>query len=87
MVSKNAEFHADFKSVKKVLKNAHKKICKHKTSLRNMSKSEKSANFTFLRGIFQNFFNRLEISVKFGFFDTHIEFVTKNFFPSYYHFF
>jgi hypothetical protein len=28
MVSKNAEFHADFKSVKKVLKNAHTKICK-----------------------------------------------------------
>jgi hypothetical protein len=33
MVSKNAEFHADFRSVKKVLKNAHKKS---KTSLRNL---------------------------------------------------
>ncbi len=40
MVSKNAEFHADFKSVKKELINALKKSYKQ-TSLRNMSKSEK----------------------------------------------
>jgi hypothetical protein len=41
-VSKNAEFHADFKSVKKNLKNAPKKVIR-KTSLTNMSKSGKSA--------------------------------------------
>ncbi len=33
----NAEFHADFKSIEKVLKNAQKVISK--TSLTNMSKS------------------------------------------------
>ncbi len=41
---KNAEFHADFQSVEKVVKNAHKKVIS-KTSLTNMSKSEKSAYF------------------------------------------
>ncbi len=35
-VSKNAEFHADFESVKKVVKNAPKKVIS-KTSLTNMS--------------------------------------------------
>jgi hypothetical protein len=34
----NAEFHADFKSIEKGLKNAHKKVIS-KTSLTNMSKS------------------------------------------------
>jgi hypothetical protein len=59
-VSKNAEFHADFESVeKKVIS---------KTSLTNMSKSEKSA---FFRHVFADnfflvhFFNGFEISVKF----------------------
>jgi hypothetical protein len=39
---KNAEFHADFKSVKKILKTVPKKVIR-KTSLMNMSKSGKSA--------------------------------------------
>jgi hypothetical protein len=41
---KNAEFHADFKSVEKVLKNSPKKVTS-KTSLTNMCKSGKSAYF------------------------------------------
>jgi hypothetical protein len=41
-ISKNAEFHADFESVEKVVKNAQKKVTS-KTSFTNMSKSEKSA--------------------------------------------
>ncbi len=44
MVSKNAEFHADFESVEKVVKKCTKKVIS-KTSLTNMSKSEKSAYF------------------------------------------
>jgi hypothetical protein len=51
-VSKNAEFHADFESVEKVVKNAQKKVIS-KTSLTNMSKSEKSA---FFRHVFANNF-------------------------------
>jgi hypothetical protein len=51
-VSKNAEFHADFESVEKLLKNAPKKSYKQ-TSLTNMSKSEKSA---FFRHVFANNF-------------------------------
>jgi hypothetical protein len=46
-VSKNAEFHAE-----KLLQNAQKKVIS-KTSLTNMSKSEKSAYF---RHIFANNF-------------------------------
>jgi hypothetical protein len=50
---KNAEFHADLKSVEKVKKNISKKVLS-KTSLTNMSKSVKSA---YLRHIFaSNFF-------------------------------
>jgi hypothetical protein len=41
---KNAEFHADFKSVGKVLRKCTKKVIS-KTSLMNMSKSGKSAYF------------------------------------------
>ncbi len=37
-ISKNAEFHADFESVEKVVKKCTKKVIS-KTSLRNMSKS------------------------------------------------
>jgi hypothetical protein len=44
-VSKEAEFNADFESVEKVVKNAPKKVIS-KTSLTNMSKSEKSAFFS-----------------------------------------
>jgi hypothetical protein len=52
-VSKHAEFHADFESVEKVVKNAPKKVIR-KTSLTNMSKSEKTAYF---RHVFaSNFF-------------------------------
>jgi hypothetical protein len=47
-VSKNPEFHADFKSVEKVFKKLTKKVIS-KTSLANMSKSEKVHIFvTFL---------------------------------------
>ena len=51
-VSKNAEFHADFESVEKVVKNAQKKVTS-KTSFTNMSKSEKRAYF---RHVFANNF-------------------------------
>ena len=56
--------------LKKLLKNAHKKVIS-KISLTNMSKSEKSAYFrhifanNFFVCIFQTFFNGFEISVKF----------------------
>jgi hypothetical protein len=45
-VSKNAEFHADFKSIEKSFKKmqGQKKVIS-KTSLTNMTKSGKSANF------------------------------------------
>ncbi len=69
-MSKNADFHADFKSVEKV-KNAPKKVTS-KTSLTNMSKNKKSAflrhvfdNNNFFGAFFQNFFNGFKISVKF----------------------
>ncbi len=67
---KNAEFHADFESVEKVVKNAPKKVIS-KTSLTNMSKSEKVHIYvtflliTFFGAFFQTFFNGFEISVKF----------------------
>ena len=51
-MSKNAEFYADFKSVEKVLKNAHTKSLSI-TNLMNISKSEKSAYF---RHVFVNNF-------------------------------
>ncbi len=61
-VSKNAEFHADFESVQKVVS---------KTSLTNMSKRKKSAYFLYVFAnnsffcCIQNFFNGFEISEKF----------------------
>jgi hypothetical protein len=63
-VSKNAEFHADFESLKKLLKNALKKVIS-KTSLTNISKSEESAFFrhvfakNFLGGIFSKLFQEI----------------------------
>jgi hypothetical protein len=51
-MSKNAELHADFESVEKVVKKCAKKVIS-KTSLTNMSKSEKSAYF---RHVFANNF-------------------------------
>jgi hypothetical protein len=60
MVSKNAEFHADFKSVKKVLKRHTQKLAS-KTNLRNMRKNGKSAYFShifmgnFVKKIFTDF--------------------------------
>ncbi len=70
--------------LKKLLKNAPKKVIS-KTSLTNMSKSEKSAYFrhvfanNFFVCIFSNLFqwirNQREIL---RFFDTHIEFLKKN---------
>jgi hypothetical protein len=52
-VSKNAEFHADFESVEKVVKKCTKKVIS-KTSLTNMSESEKNAFFR--HGFANNFF-------------------------------
>jgi hypothetical protein len=51
-VSKNAEFHADFKYVENLKKNAPKKVAS-KTSLTNMSKSGKSLH---VRHVFANNF-------------------------------
>jgi hypothetical protein len=51
-VSKNAEFHADFKSIGKVFKKCTKKVIS-KTSLTNMSKRGKNAYF---RHVFANIF-------------------------------
>ena len=56
-VSKNAEFHADFESVKKVVKKCKKRV-KSKTSLTNMSKSEKvhfSVTFLLITYFWKNF--------------------------------
>jgi hypothetical protein len=47
---KNAEFHADFESVEKVVKKRTKKVI-NKTRLTNTSKSEKSGYF---RHVFAN---------------------------------
>jgi hypothetical protein len=47
---KNGDFHADFKSVEKVLKKVISK-----TSLTNMSKSEKGAYFRYVLVHFLNF--------------------------------
>jgi hypothetical protein len=71
-VSKNAEFHADFESVEKVVKKCTKKKVISKTSLTNMSKSEKSA---FFRHVFANnfflkhFFNTFSTDSKLSNFD------------------
>ena len=77
-VSKNAEFHTDFESDEKM----HQKKVISKTSLTNMSKSEKSAFLliTFFGSFFQNFFNGFEISLKFCFFTPFSIFSKKNFF-------
>ncbi len=79
-MSKNADFHADFEFVEKVVKNAQ---VINKTSLTNMIKSEKNAYFrhvfanNFFCAFFQTFFNGFEIIMKFCVFDTHIEFLRK----------
>jgi hypothetical protein len=52
-VPKNAEFHADFKSVGKVFKKMHQKTVISKTSLTNMSKRRKRKSACF-RHIFAN---------------------------------
>ncbi len=78
-VLKTAEFHADFESVEKLLKNAPKKVIR-KTSLTNLSKSEKSAYFrhvfanNFFVVHFSNLFQRIRNQR-----DTHIEFLAKKF--------
>ncbi len=81
-VSKNAEFHADFESVEKVVKKCTK------TSVTNMSKSEKSA---FFPHIFANnyfwvhFFKTFSTDSKS---DTFVAFFKQNFFfRSYLYFF
>jgi hypothetical protein len=72
-VSKNAEFDADFESVEKVVKKMHQKKVISKTSLTNMSKSEKSA---FFRHVFANNFFLVHF---FKPFDTFFEFFKKFF--------
>jgi hypothetical protein len=56
-ISKNTEFHADFESVVKLLKNAPKKVIS-KTCLKNMRKSKNSAYFrhVFANTFFMHFF-------------------------------
>ena len=64
-MSKNAEFHADFESVEKVVKKCTKKVIS-KTSWTNISKSEKSAYFrhvfanNFFWYIFSKLFQRIQ---------------------------
>ncbi len=76
---KNAEFHADFKSVENFFKKFTKKVVS-KISLTNTSKRRKSAYFhhIFADNIFgtflKNFFNRFEMGVKFCVFDTFLIF-------------
>ncbi len=85
-VSKNAEFHADFESVEKIAKKCTKKVIS-KTSLKNMSKSEKSAFFRhvfannlFLVHFFKTFSTDLKSAWNSAFFDIFFDFVKKNFF-------
>jgi hypothetical protein len=86
-VSKNAEFHADFESGEKVIKKCTKKKVISKTSLTNMSKSERSANFRhvfannfFLVQFFKPFLTDSKSAWNSAFFDTHIEFLEKKIF-------
>ncbi len=86
-MSKNAEFHADFEAVEKLVKKMHQKKVISKTSLTNMSKSEKvkiSVTFlliTFFWCIFSNLFQRIRNQREIlRFFDTHVEFLKKTFF-------
>ena len=81
----NAEFHADFKSIEKVLKNAQKKVIS-KTSLTNMSKSEKSAYFChgfannyFMGNFLKTFSSDLKSAWNSAIFGTYFDFF-KNFF-------
>ncbi len=85
MVSKNAEFHADFESVEKVVQKCNKKVIS-KTSLTNMSKSEKSAFFRhvfannfFLVHFFKTFPTDLKSALNSAFFDTYWIFSKKKF--------
>ncbi len=81
-MSKNAEFHADFESVEKFVNNAQKKVIS-KTSLTNMSKSEKSAYF---RHVFANNFFLMRFFKTFSTdsnFDIFPEFKKKKFLRSY----
>ncbi len=80
-ISKNAEFHADFESVAKVVKKCTQKKVISKESLTNMRKKWKRAFsvtfllITFLWCIFSKLFQRNSKSAwNSAFFDTHIEF-------------
>ncbi len=82
----NAEFHADFKSVEKLVKNAPKKVI-NKTSLTNMSKSEKSAFFRhvfannfYLVNFFKTFSTDSKSAWNSAFFDTFFDFFKQKFF-------
>ncbi len=87
-VSKNAEFHADFKSVEKVLKKCTKKvISKNVTEICTFFTFTRVRQtcfaITFFGAFFNNFFNRFNISVKFCVFDTFFYFSIKFLFWSY----
>ncbi len=84
-VSINAEFHTDFESVEKVVKKCTKKSYKQ-NKFDNMSKGEKSAYFLhvfanniFLLHFFKTFSMDSKSALNSAFFDTHIEFLEKNF--------
>jgi hypothetical protein len=83
-MSKNAEFHADFESIEKVVKKCTQKS---KTSLTNMSKSEKKVHFsvtflliTLLWYIFSKLFQRIRNQREILRFLTPFSIFSKNFF-------
>ncbi len=89
-VSKNAEFHADFESVERVLKMcAIKKLlakCDGKMPFFTLLMFVKLfLLITFFCEFFYNFLNGFEISVKFCI-SLYFFFTKKKFFGSYYHF-
>jgi hypothetical protein len=84
-ISKTQNFHADFDSVEKVVKKCTKKKVTSKTSLTNISivkvkKVHISVTFLLITFFGCIVSKGLEISVKFWFFDTHIEFFNKKIF-------
>jgi hypothetical protein len=83
-VSKNAEFHADFKSAEKSFEkmNPKKVISKNLTEICTFSLLHMFVKLvlivTFFGAFCCNFFNGFEISVNFAFFDIFFNFLQKN---------
>ncbi len=75
-VSKNAEFHADFKSVEKVLKNAPKKVLS-KTSLTTWVKVDIFAKKFYFVNFFTTFSTDLKSGWKIGHISTFSNFEDK----------